>query len=112
MAEEKVEVISDGLLRLQSAARDFARIEIDRIVGLVISELRSRPAAGVFGDEPFARHSWDEYCWAFQEGPFDDRFILDDRNLGSISGAFDDLLQDYIQAEGRSRSSPNMRKYF
>jgi hypothetical protein len=98
MAEEKVEVSIDGLSRLQSSARDFARAEINRIVRVVIGELRSRPAEGIFGDL-YARHSWDEYCWALQEGPFDDSIIIGDTNLGSLSGAFGSLMQANILAE-------------
>jgi hypothetical protein len=98
MAEEKIEVSIDGLSRLQSAARDFARAEIDHIVRAVIGELRSRPAEGVFGDV-HAPHLWDEYCWGLQEGPFDDPTIIDDTNCGSISDAFDGLLQANILAE-------------
>ena len=98
MAEEKVEVSSDGLSRLQSAALDFARAEIDRIVHAVIGALRTRPTEGVFGDV-HARHSWDEYCWALQEGPFDDPTIIVDTNFGSLSDAFEDLLQGTILAE-------------
>src|SRR5579871_148744 len=98
MAEERVEVSIDGLSRLQSAARDFARAEIDRIVSAIIEELRSRRAVGIF-DEVRARHLWDEYCWALQEGPFDDPMIIEHANLGSLSGGFDGLLQAHIMTE-------------
>jgi hypothetical protein len=98
MADDKVEISIDGLSRLQSAARDFARAEIERIERVVIEELRSRPAVGLF-DEVHARHSWDEYCWALQQGPFDDTIILADMGLGSISGAFDSFLNAFILAE-------------
>lgn len=98
MAEEKVEVSLEGLSRLQSAARDFARAEIAGIAQVVIEELRSRPAVGVF-EETNARHFWDEYCWAHQEGPFDDPMILDNTNLGSLADGFDDLLHGLILAE-------------
>jgi hypothetical protein len=86
MTKEKVEVSINGLARLQCAADDFALAEAARIVQVVIEELRSRPAEGVF-EEIHARHFWDEYCWALQEGPF------------SIAGAFDGLLHAHIQAE-------------
>src|SRR5580704_15790109 len=95
MAEEKVEVSLDGLARLQSAARDFARAEIARVVQVVVEELRSRPAEDVF-DEVGARHLWDEYCWALQEGPFDVDIILDNTNLGSISDGFDGIVRANI----------------
>jgi hypothetical protein len=63
------------LARLQSAILDFARAEIVRIAQEVIDNLRSRPAAGTF-DEVKARHLWDEYCWALQEGPVRRRYEL------------------------------------
>jgi len=98
MAEEKVEVSLDGLARLQSAARDFARTEIARIVQVVIEEFRSRPAENIFG-EVGARHLWDEYCWALQEGPFDVDMSFDETNLGSLSDAFDGTVRAGIVAE-------------
>lgn len=98
MAEDRVEVSRDGLARLQSAAEDFARAEIARIVAAVIDDLRSRPANGTFGDVA-ARHLWDEYCWSLQEGPFDDDMGLDDVRLGSLSSAFDDVVRASIQTE-------------
>jgi len=75
MAEKQVTVSQDGLARLQSAAADFARTEIARIVQAVIDDLRSRPAIGIFNDVA-ARHLWDECCWALQEGPFDGDEVL------------------------------------
>lgn len=98
MAEEAVNVSGDGLARLQSAAAEFARAEIARIVEAVLVDLRSRPAVGTFGDVT-ARHLWDEYCWALQEGPFDDDMDWDEVRLGSLSGAFDDLVRTSIQTE-------------
>lgn len=98
MAEDRVEVSQDGLARLQSAAEDFARAEIARIVGAVIDDLRSRPANDTFSDVA-ARHLWDEYCWSLQDGPFDDDIGSDDLRLGSLSGAFDDLVRATIQTE-------------
>ncbi len=98
MAEEKAGVSIDGLSRLQSAGRDFARAEIDRIVRVAIGELRSRSAEGVFEDV-HARHLWDEYCWALREGPFDDHIIIGNTDFGSISAAFDGLLEAHVLAE-------------
>lgn len=98
MAEERVEVSQNGFARLQSAAADFARTEIARIVQAVIDDLRSRPALAIFGDVA-VRHLWDEYCWALQEGPFDDDMGWDDVRLGSLSGGFDDVVRGSILTE-------------
>jgi hypothetical protein len=98
MAEERMEVSREGLARLQSAAADFAHAEIARIVTSVLEDLQSRPTVGVFGDVA-ARHLWDEYCWALQEGPFDDDMGWDDIRFGSLSDGFDDLVRASIQTE-------------
>lgn len=97
MTEEKVEVILDGLARLQTAALDFARTEIERIADAVIDELKSRSAPGYFGNIA-ARHMWDEYCWALQKGPFD-TLGWDQVRLGSLSGTWDMTIRAFIDAE-------------
>lgn len=98
MTEHRVEVSRDGLSRLQSAAEAFARAEVDRIAEAVVDDLRSQSANDTFGDV-VARHLWDEYCWSLQEGPFDDDMDWDDVRLGSLSGAFEDVVRASIQAE-------------
>lgn len=98
MAEERVEVSSDGLERLLSAACDFARPEVDRIIHAAIEALRTRPAVGIF-DDIGARHAWDEYCWAVQEGPFDDAIIIAGTDAGSIAQGLVDLLHPIIADE-------------
>ncbi len=98
MAEDRVEVSQDGLLRLQSAAEAFARAEVAQIAGAVIDDLRAQPANETFGDVA-ARHLWDEYCWSLQQGPFDDDIGWDDVRLGSLSGAFDNVVHASIQNE-------------
>jgi len=96
--DDGIEVSLDGLSRLQSAAADFAKTEATRIVRAVIEDMRGRPAQGTFG-EVAARHMWDEYCWALQEGPFDDDEGWDDVRLGSLSGAFDEMVRILIEVE-------------
>jgi hypothetical protein len=83
---------------LQSAAEAFARAEVDRIAGAVVDDLRARPANDTFGDVA-TRHLWDEYCWSLLEGPFDDDTGWDDVRLGSLSGAFEDVVRASIQTE-------------
>ena len=99
MTDKWVEVNLDGLLRLQSAAGEFARTEVSHIVQTVIQNLRSRPAVGIFGDDVAARHAWDEYCWALQEGPFDDDMGWDNVRLGSTSNAFDEMVRACVMTE-------------
>lgn len=98
MADDRTNVSLDSLLALRSAAIDFANVEATGIVRAVIEDLRGRPAQGMFG-EIAARHMWDEYCWAVQEGPFDIDMGWDDVRLGSLSGAFDAMLRAVIEAE-------------
>jgi hypothetical protein len=86
---------NDGLV---STALDFAQVENARIVQVVIEDLRSRSAHGIFGDVA-ARHLWDEYCWALQEGPFDDEMGWDNIRLGSLSSAFEDVVSGSILTE-------------
>lgn len=98
MAEEKEEASLDDFEWLRSAAGDFARGEIARIMQVVVEELRSCPAEDVFGDVG-ARHLWDEYCWALQEGPFDIDMVLDNTSLGSLSAGFDAILRSHVLAQ-------------
>lgn len=98
MVKETVEFNLDGLMRLRSAALDFAEAEVSRIVRVVIDDLRDRPAKGMFGDVT-ARHIWDEYCWSLQEGPFDVDTDWDGVELGSVSGAFDEMVRAIIEGE-------------
>lgn len=98
MAEDTAEPNRDGLARLESATRDFARVEVARIGQTVIGELRSRPAFGMF-DDVGARHMWDEYCWTLQEGPFDDDMDFGGLRLGSISGNWDEMVRAIAMKE-------------
>lgn len=98
MTEETTEFSLEGLARLQSAASDFARADIARITQTVITDLRSRPTIGIFG-EVAARHMWDEYCWSLQEGPFDDTEYIGGLSLGSVSGNWDDTVRALVQGE-------------
>ncbi|WP_257168739.1 hypothetical protein [Bradyrhizobium sp. SRS-191] len=98
MAVERADVGGQAMARLEAAAVDFARAEIERIVESVIDDLRSRPAFGTFGDVA-ARQLWDEYCWFLQKGPFDDDLSWDSVRLGSLSTAYEDAVRAAIQAE-------------
>lgn len=98
MTEEMVQVSLDGFVRLQAAAGEFARQEIDRVREAVIAELRSRPAAGLFSDVA-ARHMWDEYCWILQEGSLDDELNLGGLGLGSLSDNWDEPLGALVSGE-------------
>lgn len=98
MAEGREQGGHDGLLRLQSAAIDFARGEAARVAQLVVDDMRARSPIGIFGDLA-ARHFWDEYCWGLQEGPFDMDLDFGDVRLGSLSAAWDETLRATVQAE-------------
>ncbi|MEH6740018.1 MAG: hypothetical protein V7695_15955 [Sulfitobacter sp.] len=98
MDDQMTAVEIDGLIRLQSAACDFACAEIARITETVIADLQSREAIGLFGDVA-ARHWWDEYRWNLQEGNFDDDEYVFGQNLGSISGNWDDTVRAVVQGE-------------
>ena len=98
MTDEMTEVSFEGLVRLKSAAIDFACAEITRISQTVITDLQSSPAAGIF-DDVAARHFWDEYCWSLQEGPFDDTEYVGEFSLGSVSGNSEDAVRIFIQQE-------------
>lgn len=98
MIEDTADDGLNGLLEIKSAAEQFARDEVKRIVQSVIADLRGRGAIGIFGDLG-ARHLWDEYCWSLQEGPFDDDMAWDYVNLGSVSGAFDGMVRAVIETE-------------
>ena len=63
MTERITDVSSDGPFRLQTAAAEFARVDVTRIMRRVIAEMRDRPAHGVHGDVA-ARRLRDEYCAA------------------------------------------------
>jgi hypothetical protein len=99
MSDEKVRENHDGIGRLQSAAEEFARTEIVRLAQMVIEKLRSRPAIGSFGDDVEARHMWDEYCWALQEGPFDVDMGWDEVRLGTLSDAWGDTVRAFVSGE-------------
>ena len=102
MAEGRPDVSRDGLLKLHSAAADFARAEIAMIVEAVLDDLRSRSTHDTFGDVA-ARHLWDEYCWSLQEGPFDDDINWGGMRFGSLSNAFEEVVRGAIQAEVEKR---------
>ncbi len=44
LGDEKIEVSIDDLSRLQTAAGDFARVEVSLVMGAIIDELRFRLA--------------------------------------------------------------------
>lgn len=96
--EETIEANQNEFRKLQSALDDYLQDEVQRIVSLVVNDLRSRPPHSAF-DDVAARHLWDEYCWAVQEGPFDDDLGWNNITLGSLSGAFDDVVRSSIQAQ-------------
>lgn len=88
----------DGASQLQQAAIEFSQAEISRISDDVINDLRSLSSNDTFADVA-ARHLWDEYCWSIQEGPFDDELGCGALQLGSLSGAFDDVIRGSILHE-------------
>ena len=69
MTKNVVSVDFDGLERLQAAAVSVGQSEMDKLVKVVITELRSMAPYGVF-DDVLTRHLWDEFCWCQQEGPY------------------------------------------
>jgi hypothetical protein len=95
---ERIEIERDSLERFKSAALEFARDEAKKISLSVIDQMRAIPPSGVF-DDLGARHVWDEYCWAIQEGPYDNEIGCDDVNLGSLSDAFDETLRALLTAD-------------
>lgn len=98
MIEDMTDHEDESLIRLHSAACDFATAEAKRIACAVIDDMRRRPAQGFFGGLA-ARHMWDEYCWSVQEGPFDQDMGRDYVPLGSLSDAFEGLIRAVIEGE-------------
>ena len=99
---ETLERTFEGLARLRSSAKKFARDEVQQIAAAVIDYLRSQPAYGTFS-EIAARHLWDEYCWSMQAGPFDIDMGWNEVRPGSVSDGFDDLVRAVIRSEVEKR---------
>jgi hypothetical protein len=97
--------------RLPTAARTFVHAELRRLADAVIDRLRDEPATGIFCDVA-ARHLWDEFCWALQEGPFDLELGTEDPrgglsySFGTISDAADDTVSGYVLVEAEKLSLP------
>ena len=96
MADQRTEIDLSGLVRLQSAVSDYAKIEVSRLTDVLVAKLKARPVIGLFGDVA-ARHLWDEYRWNLQEGPFDDVSYIDGLSTGSTSGNLDDLIEALLR---------------
>ena len=109
MSHEVIKAALDDMGNLFSAAREFALAEIASITKAVIASLEAQPAIGMF-DDVAPRHMWDEYRWSLQDGPYDDDMVLAGRNLGSVSGAWDDTVRGY--AEGEVKKLPHHELIF
>lgn len=67
MKSDCTNVNTGNLLQLLAAAEAIALPEIEKATDAVINELKLQPPFGVY-DSVAARHMWDEYCWAQQNG--------------------------------------------
>lgn len=77
----------DCMERLLDAIFVAAQAEIEKVVQLVIDQLRDTAATGIW-DEITPRHLWDEYCWQLQ-------YVSAD----PISQEFDRTVQALIRSE-------------
>lgn len=87
----------EGVRALQTTALEFAHVETTRIATTVVGELCNRTTIGMF-PETAARHIWDGYCGAVQEGLFDDDQSYGGMALGSISGNLDDTVRAFVRS--------------
>ena len=71
--------------RLNGAAAEVGKAELENIAQAVISELKENAPYGLYGDDVAVQNLWDEYCWWLQE----------DSSVGDL----EEVIQSYVCAK-------------
>lgn len=75
----------DDVERLNRAAAEVGKAELENIAQAVISELKKKAPYDLYGGDVAAQNLWDEYCWWLQE----------DSSVGDL----EEVIQSYVCAK-------------
>lgn len=71
--------------RLNGAAAEVGKAELENIAQAVISALKENASYGLYGDDVAVQNLWDEYCWWLQE----------DSSIGNL----EEVIEAYVYAK-------------